>query len=227
MLINTGNISSIIQHQSLNQSTTTTTVSTLTPETNPNMPGFNSFLLGNGPFTSFRPDTPPQPDSDSEPEAVRKVLRRKQRRQAAQVTTLYGTTMSRKDVEATRTALEHLQHDVSTQMERFHDASISDPKARPLILRVFVETNNAILRYGAAILRRFEVKTGPIEDFQAGLGDLGRVSGIRLNGDAPLDVDGVLEIVGMYRAGIVKPLGDMVKGFGKALASEKGWRPKE
>tara|TARA_R110002003_G_scaffold829_1_gene21683 strand:+ start:10938 stop:11414 length:477 start_codon:yes stop_codon:yes gene_type:complete len=158
---------------------------------------------------------------------VRKALRRKQRRQAAQVTTLYGTTMSRKDVEATHTALEHLQHDVSTQMERFHDASISDPKGRQSILRAFVETNNAILRDGAAGLRHSENKTGPVEDLQTGLGDLGRVSESRLNGDMPLDIDSVVEIAGVYRAGILKPLGDMVKTFGKALASEKGWRAKE
>jgi hypothetical protein len=43
----------------------------------------------------------------------------------------------------------------------------------------------------------------------------------------PLDVDSVVEIVGVYRVGIVKPLGDMVKTFGKALASEKGRKTKE
>ncbi|KAH7061716.1 hypothetical protein BKA63DRAFT_392122, partial [Paraphoma chrysanthemicola] len=139
------------------------------------MPGFTSFLLGHTHPPSSRPTTPPHPESDSEPEIVRKLLRRKARREVRQVTTIYGMSMRRTDVEIIHNALLRLKKDVESQIEIFHDAGISNPKSRERILQEFARVNTAILHDGAAVLQHLQVSTGSVGDLQAGLTELGRV----------------------------------------------------
>ena len=185
------------------------------------MPGFTSFLVGRGHFSSYRPDSPSPPESDSEPEVVRKAMRRTEKQQARKVTTLYDTTMSRPSVERSHEAMKKLQAEIQIQIERFHDAGLASGKERQGLLDAFAENNATILRGCWDMLRRLEVTSGPVEDLQEGLRVLGQLMGEQ---EGEMDLAAAEQIFMVYRNEVGKPLSDMSRKFGRALEDRRVWR---
>ncbi|KAH7068554.1 hypothetical protein FB567DRAFT_599228 [Paraphoma chrysanthemicola] len=158
------------------------------------MPGFSSFFLIRGP--------PPTPDSksDSDPKILRTLLRRKTRRKATQIITIYGMCLRRADVASMHASLVQLQRDVHAQIEAFHDAGITSSKPRKRILREFAEVNSWIMRDVEDILQVLQITPGPIEELRNGLDDLDRVADLHgrqgLHND---DITSLVELVIAHR----------------------------
>jgi hypothetical protein len=186
------------------------------------MPGFNSFLLGRGPFV-LRPDSTPPPDSDSETEVVRKAVRRQQKIQNAKVTTIYDITMSHPTVQRGHEAMLILRKDLTEQGERLHDAGLAKLKERKVILATFADANNSVVRDGGALLRVLSITTGPVEDLAEGLRILSRLMGAI---EGKMGLEDAEKMQAVYRRKIRKPLREMCGLFGQALEDRRAWRKK-
>lgn len=209
-------------HQTSRTRTSTPLAKSITNHHNTAMPGFNSFLIGRGPFV-LRPDSTPPPDSDSETEVIRKAVRRQQKTQNAKVTTLYDVTMSRPAVQRGHEAMLKLRIKLKEQGERLHDAGLAKPKDRRVILATFTDANNLVLQDGGAVLRVLSTTTGPVEDLAEGLRILGRLMG---EIEGKMGLEDAEKMQGVYRREIGKPLREMCGVFGQALEDRGIWRRK-
>lgn len=188
------------------------------------MPGFNSFLLGRGHFTSYVPDSPPSSDSDSEPEAVQAAMRRVEKQQNAKVTTLFDTSLTRLFVEHSHETMKKLRDKLKEQDERFHDAGLASKQERKVLLQAFAEANRIILRDGGATLSKMNCTTGPLEDLAEGLRVLGRVVG---EIGEKMDVQDAERLQKVLRNEVGKPLVELVRAFRGALEDRSVWRKAE
>ncbi|EDU50931.1 hypothetical protein PtrSN002B_008955 [Pyrenophora tritici-repentis] len=188
------------------------------------MPGFTSFILGHGHFTSFKPDSPPPSDYDSEPETAKSKKRRLQeeRRRAKQVSSFYDTTQSRANMEKMLGVARSLYAEISAQIDLFHDLGLVEEKGA--IIREFETGNGRIIAGAKEILDRFEKGggRGVVKELEAGAAELRRVVTTGSEGDA-MDRCVMLEVLSVYRMLVIGPVKQMKKDMKTALRKKKGW----
>ncbi|CAG5170008.1 uncharacterized protein ALTATR162_LOCUS7115 [Alternaria atra] len=187
------------------------------------MPGFTSFLLSQGRFSAaVQEPTPPHSD-ESETEASKKCRLHQERRRARQLSRIYGTVMTRKDIEHTLGMLKQLKSDIAAQIESFHDMGVASEKKRKEAISEFYTRGQLILGDGVKVIGQFEDAQGAVQIVSEGFMELSRAMVGCEQANGKVDVMDVEGIVTIYQRQIDKPLSDVIKEVGKTLGRKEGW----